>query len=480
MTVRESVAQPTSVRSVRAALGAAARRNPGGVAVDDGEQRLTFKDLLAAVEQEQHNLDATLPRLPFLLMPPTTVDGVVAVLGAIASSSLALFGDPAWPEQEATAVLGRTGAVAIHRGTTAHPQAMHAKPDSGSRYLGPLIPPDAAFGRFSSGSTGAPRCLLFTEEAFVRAATTWGAAARYGPEDRVLCFATLNNGLAFNASLLSVLAAGATLHLFGGVLTARRMLRRIEESVPTVLVAFPFVYEQLETIGFVPSESLRLGISAAAPISVTARETWIESGRPLCDYYGLVEVGPCTYNDGSHPRTQGLPLPGTSCTVLREDGSPAPTGQTGRVAVETPYQALGYLDDDSPRFADAFGSHGYVTQDLGRMTKAGALVLEGRLGTVVNIAGRKIDPSEVRSVLLEHPRVTDAVVFGDISHRRPMLAACVECHGIDRDDLVRHLQARLADYKIPQLIEVVEQLPRSSAGKPLLSVLNSPRWKASQ
>jgi long-chain acyl-CoA synthetase len=249
--------------------------------------------------------------------------------------------------------------------------------------------------------------------------------------------------------------------------------RTIEAADATVLVAFPYAYQQLAGVGVVAPSGLRLAVSAAAPMPAGVRDAWAAAGRPICDYYGLVEVGPCTFNDGSVPDSLGRPLPGVSIEVIDETGAAVPTGTRGRILVRTPSMATDYADSAGPRFAEACIDGRYLTSDVGSVDGTGLLRLHGRVGPVVNLAGRKVDPDEVRAAAMSLPAVRDAVVFPVRGAARTVLALVVagDADRLDRAGVVGGLRHNLADYKMPQIIKIVADIPRGSAGKPLLGRL---------
>jgi long-chain acyl-CoA synthetase len=289
-----------------------------------------------------------------------------------------------------------------------------------------------------------------------------------------VCLATLNNGLAFNAGVLPALLGGARLAVHSGPLLPRRVARTLTSADATVLVAFPYAYSQLATVGVVAPAGLRLAVSAAAPMPARVRDAWAAAGRPICDYYGLVEVGPCTFNDGSAPDSLGRPLPGVTIEVVDETtGAAVPAGTCGRILVSSPSMAADYADAATPRFADQCIDGQYLTSDVGSIDGTGLLRLHGRVGPVVNLAGRKIDPDEVRAAAMALPAVSDAVAFPVRGAARTVLALVVagDMDRLDRAGVVGGLQRDLADYKIPQIIEIVPEIPRGSAGKPLLDRL---------
>lgn len=454
-------------------------------AVRLGSSATTFESLRADAEAVRLRLDAEAVEGPILFPPRNTARSLAFFLGCLGARRVPLLADPVWRGTELQRVIERTGARAIAWEGRAPdglepPTPVSTRGDisitacaaPASRAATALLA-DTAFGRFTSGTTGGARCLQFRDSATIAATTTWCEASGIDREDTVLCLATLNNGLAFNTSLFTSLFSGATLVFHGGVLTRRSIIRTIDRSQPTVLVAFPFVYEQL-----VSSEEeipklarLRLAVSSAAPLSDAAREQFGKRWGPrICNYYGLVEVGPCTFNDGTTAGSLGTPLRGVTLSIAGDDGRDVPAGEAGRVRVLTRSMASAYLDDEEPTFASHLDERGcFVTKDRGALLPGGELVLHGRVDRLVNVAGRKIQPSEVEAVLRRLPGVSDAVVVGEEEHGRTFLAAYVESSCVRREQILEFCAAQMAAYKIPQRVVVLEHLPRSSAGKVAIS-----------
>lgn len=471
--------------TIEAALVRAAEEYPAGAAISCGDQRWNRSQLLANVGRAGDWLESfTALREPVLFVPRNTPASVAFVFAAIVRGRVPLLADPAWTPAELAVLMHRCSiATAAWEGSP--PEEVDGRRESGAGYQAVVgrrerhgCVPEIAVGRFSSGSTGTARCLGFSQRAVLEAARSWGTATGYGPRDRVLCLATLNNGLAFNAVLFAVLLSGAELVFHPGRLLVRSIARTLGATEPTVLVAFPFVYKLLahtsaadESLG-----RLRLAISSAAPLDPAVKEAWSrKAGRPVCDYYGLVEVGPCTFNDGSDLRSVGRPLPGVSITVAGDDGRVADQGQTGRILVRTDSMAHEFLDSFQPRLAANVTAEGqYVTRDLGHFDESGRLHVTARVGRQINIEGRKIEPSEIETVLCAISGVRDAVVIAEERSTSTRLAAYVEATDVSRAQIARHCVEQLAAYKIPQHIEVLDRLPRSSTGKVSVGRLRSP------
>jgi acyl-CoA synthetase (AMP-forming)/AMP-acid ligase II len=508
-------------------LRAAARRHPDRRAVvDTTGAGYTYAGLVAAVEDGARWLRELGPRPPLLLVPGNGPDDVVAVFAAVAGGCVPLIADRTWTAEECTRVAAATGASAVLAGVgaTFRPEAPAPTPWPGLRWaaLAPTPPnPRLAgigFGRFTSGSTGMPRCLGFTETAAVNAGASWRQASGLTGGDVVLCLATLNNGLAFNTSLLAVFGAGATLVLHTGRPIPSSIARAVRAVAPSVLVAFPFAFDALVAAGRDLGGGLRLAVSSAAPLSAATAQAWQRlAGVRICDYYGLAEAGPVTFNDGTVPGSVGVPLPGVQLAIedaaasdssgsdgsesdgtgsngTGSDGSQSDsagsngTGSNGagsdgsgsscgRVLVRTASMAARFLDDREPLLDAELTPQGFLrTKDVGRLGgaahDAGRLYLSGRLGQVVNVAGRKIDPTEVAEAIRGLPGVRDVVVRGEPGgDGGELLAAYVESSEVDRDLVVAHCRRTLSVYKLPQRIAVLPRFPRTSTGKVNAAVL---------
>lgn len=456
----------------------------------------TYKQLFAAADGARRWLEANVAEGPVLFVPKNTLASLAFLLGSIGSKKIPLIADAAWQAHELIGIMERCGAASI---------ACEGSPPAG---LPPFtrgaarggitlshldrrihafecIPPaeNTSFGRFTSGSTGFSRCLQFRDRAALAAAASWCEATEMSSFDRVLCLATLNNGLAFNTSLFTVLFSGGMLALHSGLLTRGSLTKTLAHIEPTILVAFPWAYELLTSgnNGAPASPKMRLAVSSAAPLGDEIRLRWLEAtGLPICDYYGLVEAGPCTFNDGSVPGSLGVPLPGVNFATTAEDGRQLDVGQTGRIRVKTHSMASAYLDRGQPDFASHLDERNYfVTQDRGALRPDGRLTLHGRIGRLVNVAGRKIDPGEVETIIGGLTGVRGVVVRGEADAGRTLLAAYIESSTVHREQVVAHCMGRLAQYKLPQRIVIMAELPRSSAGKISVAAIGAAEGGAS-
>ncbi len=454
-TVSESATAGSGVASLLQRQAGEHGRRP---AIRERGREISYADLCEAVTRRAADFDGLGGEAVLAFQPGRDIDSLITVLAGMVSQAVILIADPAWGSDELGSVVANCGVTHL---IGRHGQASTA--DGPRRERGPAPRPDGvSFGRFTSGSTGSSRCLGFRERTALTAAGTWAAATALGPADRVACCASFHNGLAFNTSLLSVLGSGAQLLLPGDRLLPSSLVRLIETHEATRLVAFPFFLDLVVQQGAQQHfRKLRQIVSSADRLQPGTAAALREVSQ-VCDYYGLAEVGPCTYNDGERPGSVGRPLPGASIRIIPEPQ--AGPGGAGRVTVRTGWMAEGYLDGDPQEWAAHLSDGHYLTSDLGRLTD-GFLILEGRVGRIVNVGGRKIDPAEIEEALRLIDGVSYACVLLVHVHGRPALAAFIESATLGRADILRSLSGKLADYKIPSAIRIAAKLPRGEAGK---------------
>jgi long-chain acyl-CoA synthetase len=175
---------------------------------------------------------------------------------------------------------------------------------------------------------------------------------------------------------------------------------------------------------------------------------------------------------GRHQGSVGVPLPGVEVRILDADGAPLRPGEVGQVAIGGTRRPRAYHEDREAT-ARTWVDGWLLSGDLGSLDADGHLWITGRQKEMVIRGGHNVVPGEVESALFEHPEVTEAAVAG-VPH--PVLGEDVEAwvalrRPVSPDDLRAFLLARLADYKVPRRITVVDALPRNESGKVLKSEL---------
>ncbi|QFZ19607.1 class I adenylate-forming enzyme family protein [Saccharothrix syringae] len=456
------------------------RRHGDRLAVSDDDTALTYRELDAEAGAAARHLAAALPagdRLRVAVQAANSTAYVVLYLALLRLGHVPFLLDRANSPRETAAIAADCGLDALlHDAGVAAPEGAAPSGAVGGLALSAFTPPaerpplhdTTEVCRFTSGSTGRPHCIEFSGAAVHRAAVNWVAGTGLTGEDRIACFASLSNGLAFNTSLLPAFLAGARLHLAHGLPTAGRVVRLLDRTGATRLVGFPVLYESLvrRSASDGAIGRLRMAISSAAPLpeEVGRRFTGL-TGVPVQNYYGAAEAGPLTFaRDPRRDPGLGQPLPGVSLRA-GTPGDPAP------VEVRSESMGTRYLNAPGLLEGRVTADGHYRTGDLGHLD-GGSLVLTGRTSQVINVGGRKVDAVEVAAVLRAADGVRDAVVLEVTDrHGAAALGAVVAGAGVDPALVRRHAADLLAAHKVPALLRTVAEIPRGTTGKPAMAEL---------
>lgn len=444
-------------------------------AIQDGREELSYRQLLERAHQVSRQLEsAGLPtnrRAHVLICAANSASYVASLLGVLFAGAVPFLLDPALGKVERASLLTSCGIDVVFDdsgeanggGAGGSPLVATRLPVGDGDRPGVLATTEVC--RFTSGSTRTPACIEFSGTAVVNAARAWLAGSGLAAGDRVLCFAGLYNGLAFNTSLVPGLLTGATLWLPRAQPSAGYVARYLEQAKPHVLVGFPALYAGLSRRSdtLAGTGGLRMALSSAARLDpVVAADMRDRHGIMVGDYYGIAETGPLTINkEPWREGQQGRPLDGVSIKLAdpAEDGS-------AELLVRSTSMGSRYLNYPD-LLAQRLTPDGYYrTGDRGRLV-AGRLELTGRNAAYINVGGKKVPSEQVRQVLLEHPAVEEAHVLGlSLSSGEDIVAALVQSQSALAENSVRaHCATRLASHMRPTLIRIVPLLPRSGSGK---------------
>jgi long-chain acyl-CoA synthetase len=332
---------------------------------------------------------------------------------------------------------------------------------------------ETAIVQYTSGTTGVPKCIARSHRNLFCEAENFIDTTGISADDRILCSIPLFHSHGFGNALLAALYAGATLVLTPEFNRAAVVELLSQERI-TIFPAVPFMFDLLSRWASGKprlKHSLRLVFSAGAPLlSTVATEFNNAFGIYPRQLYGASEVGSAAINlDPDLPATLnsvGLPMKNVSIQILQEDESPVAEGEVGEVAIQSAAMASGYLRQ--PELTQQRFRHGcFWPGDYGRTDSRGNLYIERRADWIVTSAGRKVDPHEVEAVIATFPKVREVVVIGVSGYRgEQVIKAVVVSHeAFQEREVVSFCREKLADFKIPRLVEFVQEIPRSATGK---------------
>jgi long-chain acyl-CoA synthetase len=329
---------------------------------------------------------------------------------------------------------------------------------------------DAAFIRFTSGTTGSSKGVVLshaTIRARIRAANE---AVAIGVRDRVVWL--LSMSYHFAATIVAYLSFGATILLPANNL-AEAIVELCERERATLLYGSPMHCALLADFPRGrPLPDMRLAISTTATLDVSVARRFHERyGVPVAQALGIIEIGlPCINIPfaGKQDGSVGPPLP--AYRLRLEDVGFGPN------LAEISFSGPGFLDAyyDPWQTREHIAPDGWFsTHDVGEVDGNGCLYIRGRTKDVISVFGMKFFPQEVERVLAAHPAVKEAVVFGVRDARAGELPqAMVVLRDASQATtlaaaLRTHCIEHLAWYKVPERFDIVDALPRTASGKVL-------------
>jgi acyl-CoA synthetase (AMP-forming)/AMP-acid ligase II len=342
----------------------------------------------------------------------------------------------------------------------------------------PAAPSDITLLILTSGTTSRPKIVPETHAKVCASACAHGTALALTQRDRCLNIMPLFHGHGLIATLIASLSSGASVVCTPG-LDVNRFFAWLTEFEATWYTGVPAMHQAI--LGHTRHNRDRLSdsrlrfvrsSSAALPPRIFAE---LEHGfdTSIIEWYGMSEVAaaPIACNPLRprlrKPGSVGLPV-NLDVGIMDEAGTLLPRGQNGQVVVRGATVMAGY-DDNPTATTAAFAGEWLKTGDLGHFDDDGYLFLTGRIREMINRGGEKIAPQEIDEVLLDHPAVAEAVTFA-IPHStlgedvaavvvlRPDAAATPK-------DIRQFASARIADFKVPSLVHIVSQIPKSQTGK---------------
>jgi O-succinylbenzoic acid--CoA ligase len=396
-------------------LERAAAMRPDVVAVETADGALTYAELLARARSVAPGVRGRVA----IVLPPG-LDFAVALHACLLAGAAAMPVDPRLGDREQEAQISSADTV-IGPGAA----SVEAGADGRRSSLA-----DVALVVHTSGTTGAPRPVALTYGNVLANAFGCFAALGHDAAERWLCPLPLSHVGGLMVLMRSVIA-GTT-----------AVLDAADRDDATIASLVPTQLGRLLEAGVSPGPRLRVVMLGGAPADPTLLARARDAGWPVAPSYGLTQAcSAVTVASPGDVETSGPPLPGLRVAIAAD----------GEILVSGPTVAGGGV---------------LHTGDLGRL-EGERLVVVGRKSDTIVTGGENVAPTEVESVLLEHPAVVEAGVVGrpDPEWGEAVTAFVVLRGEVSAEELRGFCGGRLAGYKVPKAIEVVGALPRNRSGK---------------
>ena len=508
-------------RTIPAVVEQAAARFGEAEAFVDGDVRLSWIQLAAAVDVAARALIATgvQPGDRVAIWAHNTLEWAVAALGTHRAGGVVVPLNTRFKGTEAAYVLRTSGArmlftvtdflgtdyvallgeadrpstleeIVVVRGPSAAgttawadflARAADVTPDDSAKRAAAVEPGDTCDILFTSGTTGAPKGAMLAHEATVRAYTAWSDVIGLREGDRYLIVNPFFHAFGLKAGILASLLKGATI-VPHPVFDVPSVMQRVAEERITMLPGPPAIYQTIldhPELDRFDLSSLRLAVTGAAvvPVEMIRRMRSELTFETIVTGYGLTEATGiatmCRHDDDPETiaNTAGRAIPDVEVRIVDDGGQPVPTGEPGEVVVRGYNVMKGYFADPDGT-ATTIDAEGWLhTGDIGVLDSAGNLRITDRKKDMFIVGGFNAYPAEIEQMMSRHPAVGQVAVVGVPDHRLGEVghAYVVPRAGaaVDPNEVIAWCREQMANYKVPRAVEVVDALPLNASGKVL-------------
>jgi acyl-CoA synthetase (AMP-forming)/AMP-acid ligase II len=329
----------------------------------------------------------------------------------------------------------------------------------------------------TSGSTGLPKVALRPGFAAIEEARHYAETMSVDARDGIVAIPPMSHAYGYGVCVMVPLLTGANIISIRRF-NAKLVFRAIQEHPATIVPAVPAMLSVLSLGARQHWRNLRFVLTAGSILPQRAAEQFRKvTGVVPCPLYGTTETGGisvATAADGRDVSGRvGRPMEGVSVDVRGSESLRDLQPGEGRHHVKSSSMMSGYLDDQG-NITRPFDDDGWFeTGDLARIDEDGTINLRGRSSDVINVSGFKVVPCEVEETISVLPGVVEVKVYGGPlrNEAEVVKAAVVTENGLSMPDIRAHCERHLVYYKRPQVITLLDALPRTPTGKIIPSEL---------
>ena len=489
-----------------ALLRAAAEQYADRLAYVEGNRQVRYTELhdLVRATAAGYRARGLAPGGRVVVWAPNSIDWVVAALAASYAGGVLVPANSRYTGHEVADIVVRTDAVlaVVADGFLGRTQIADLR-DAASDWSGEIIdladlhtvtadptdvddvevsPDGVADILFTSGTTGRPKGAMSAHRQTVGVARAWAELGGVTADDRYLVVNPFFHSFGYKIGIVVGLLTGATLYPMA-TFDVDETMRLIDSERITLLPGAPTIYQSLLAAphrGDFDLDSLRLAVTGAAVVPVVLIER-MRAASPeglgidqVVTAFGMTEAvvaTMCREDDSAQTvaTTCGRAVPGMETRI------DAAEGEAGELLLRGDYVMLGYLDDEEAT-AEAIDAEGWLhTGDVGTLDADGNLTITDRLKDMYISGGFNVYPAEVEQALARLDGVVDVAVVGVPDERMGEVGKAYVVAGdgssVEPDDVIVFAKERLANFKVPRHVELVDALPRNLSGKVLKNEL---------
>ncbi|RUM58824.1 MAG: long-chain fatty acid--CoA ligase [Persephonella sp.] len=337
---------------------------------------------------------------------------------------------------------------------------------------------DTAVILYTSGTTGKPKGVMLSYRNLISNVENIAFLGKVSSKDRFIVYLPMFHTFTLTASVLLPLYLGGSIVIIKSVFPFSNVLKQVLLKRVSIFLGVPEVYNALSKANlpwyFKLFNRIRFFVSGGAPLPIETYERMKKQfpKTPLIEGYGLTECSPVvSINPPEKPKPMsvGLPLPDYSVKIVDDNFNELPVGEIGEIVVKGDCVMKGYYKDKEE--TEKIIKDGWLlTGDLGRFDEEGYLYIVDRKKDLIISKGINIYPRDIEEVLNSHPNIEVSAVVGkkDKTHGEIPVAFVKLAEGVKdftEKEIKRFLKNKIADYKIPKHIIIVDDFPRNATGK---------------
>ena len=486
--------------ALSANLVASKNRDPNRVALRCDDLQITYSQFDAAAARvatllEQAGIE---PGDRVGVMLPNTPAFAIAFYGIMYRGAVAVPMNPLLKSREVAFYLSNSGAKAMFAAPAFGDQATAGAAEVGARcwlvddpglakLVADLPAQDAPVQRgaddvavilHTSGTTGKPKGAMLTHGGLGRNAEVCvRTLAETGRDDVVMGCLPLFHVFGLTCGLNGSVLAGAMMTLIPRF-DPRKALEVIERDAVTVFEGVPTMYSALLSVADEAkpeaTRSLRICISGGAAMPVQVLTDFEKAfGCTVLEGYGLSESSPAAAFNHPHRERKvgsiGTPIEGVEMRVVDLDGVPVPQGEAGEIQIRGHNVMKGYWNLPDATKATITADGWLNTGDVGKVDEDGYFYIVDRTKDLIIRGGYNVYPREIEEVLYEHPAVAEAAVIGiphdSLGEEVGAAVALKKDAAASAEELRDYVKERVAAYKYPRKVWLVDALPKGPTGK---------------
>lgn len=334
---------------------------------------------------------------------------------------------------------------------------------------------------FTSGTTGHPKGVLCSHGGTINAFRTYADTLAFSVGERYLIVNPFFHAFGYKAGWVSALLAGCTI-LPEAVFDAKRVMQRVAAEQVNILPGPPTLYTSMmadPAFGKMDLSSLRVAVTGSASVSPSLIEQMRNTMRVdrVLTAYGLTECGGlatiCAPNDSAEivAQTSGKAINGTELSIFVEGEFTNAPEVIGEICLRGYHIMHGYWQNEMATEA-AIDELGWLhTGDLGQLDAQGNLLITGRLKDMYICGGFNCYPAEIEAIMQEHPNIQEVAVVGIFDSRMGEVGCAFIIPRPDAtledNEVISWCRDKMANYKVPRQIKMVESLPMNASNKVL-------------